>query len=75
VDNKLQGSISPTFNSKLLRAQILKAQKIHSSCQSFFALLGSVHVKALGKMLVKLTPEGNDLSSSCLINCKKKHFM
>jgi len=48
------GSISPAFYSKHLRTQIPKAQKIQSSV--FFALLGSAYLKALSKMLVKLTP-------------------
>jgi len=47
------GSISPKFYEKLLRAQIPKVQKIQPSCQSFFALLGSVRVKAAHKMLMK----------------------
>jgi len=33
-----------------------KSAKIQSSCQSFFALLGSSRVKAACKMLVRLTP-------------------
>ncbi len=48
------GSISSTFCAKLLRLQILKGQKIQSSHQTFFALLGSPRVKALHKMLMKL---------------------
>ncbi len=49
-------SISPTFYAKLLRVQIPKAQNIQSSHQSFFALLGSVCLKAGSKTLVKSTP-------------------
>ncbi len=40
-----QESISPTFYTNLLHAQISKEQKIQSSCQSFFALLGSAGAK------------------------------
>jgi len=39
-------SISPTFYATSLCAQIPKVQKIQSSCQSFFAVLGSALVKA-----------------------------
>jgi hypothetical protein len=49
-------AILPTFYVQLLHMQIPKAQKIQSSCQSLFALLGSAHIKAASKMLVKLTP-------------------
>jgi len=42
---------------QLLQAHIPKAQKIHSSHQSFFALLGSGRAKAACKTLVKSTPE------------------
>ncbi len=45
---------------QLLRVQIPKTQKIFSSCLSFFALLGSAHVKAVCKMLMKLTPGSFD---------------
>ena len=48
--------ISSTFYAQLLRSQIPKAQKIQSSCQSLFLLLGSAQVKAVRKMLVKSTP-------------------
>jgi hypothetical protein len=50
-----QGSISPMFYEQLLWVQIPKAQKL---CQviSLFVLLGSAHVKATSKMLMKLTP-------------------
>ncbi len=51
-----QGSISSTFYEQLLRSKIPKVKKIQSSCQSFFALLGSMSVKAVRKTLVKLTP-------------------
>jgi len=34
-----------------------KSIKIQSSCQYLFALLGSAHVEASHKMLVKLIPE------------------
>jgi len=47
--------ISPNFYEQLLRAQILNAQKIQSSHQCLFGNLGSMHVKAVRKMLVKLT--------------------
>jgi hypothetical protein len=46
-------SISSIFYEQLLLPQIPKAQK---NSQAFFALLGSASIKALSKMLVKLTP-------------------
>ncbi len=51
-----QVSISSTFYDQLLHAQILKAQKRQPSCQSFFVLLGSAHVKAGCITLMKLSP-------------------
>jgi len=53
------GSISSTFYEQLLCMQISKAQKIQSSCQSFFALSGSALIKAACRMLMKLTPGFN----------------
>jgi len=50
---KNQGSISPTFYTKLSHAPIPKAQKKTHSLTVYLALLGSVRVK----MLVKLTPD------------------
>jgi len=44
-----------TFYVQLLHTQIPKSANIQSSGRSFSALLGSVHVKAERKMLVKLT--------------------
>jgi len=51
-----QGSISSTFYAKLLCTQIPKVQKKTNGLTVFFALLGSGHVKAACKMLVKSTP-------------------
>jgi len=51
-------AIPPTFYTKLLRAQIPKVQKIVKP-SVFFALLGSAHVKASRKKLVKSTLHGN----------------
>ncbi len=48
--------ISPTFYVQLLHVQILKAQKDTAMLSVFFVLLGSTHVKAALKMLVKSTP-------------------
>ncbi len=48
-------SILQTFYEQFLLKQIPKAQKIQSSHQSFWGLLGSACVKAVFKMLVKLT--------------------
>ncbi len=45
-DVKYYGSISPISYAHLLCVQILKEQKIQSSHQSFFALLGSECIKA-----------------------------
>ncbi len=41
---------------QLLQMQIPKVQKMQSTCQYLFVLLGSAHVKAAHKMLMKLTP-------------------
>jgi len=41
---------------KLLRAQILKAQKRLKNLTDFFALSGSASVKAVSRTLMKLTP-------------------
>jgi len=49
-----RGSISSKFYKQLLHTQIPKAQKRHSSCQSI-VLLGSAHLKAALKTLMKLT--------------------
>ena len=49
-------AISPTFYEQLLRAQIPKVQKKTVKLTSFIALLGSAHVKAALRMLVKLSP-------------------
>jgi len=38
-----------------------KSLKIQSRCQYLFALLGFLRKKAVHKMLMKLTPEGNSL--------------
>ncbi len=54
--NLLQVSILPTFCEQLLRTQILKVQKKQSSCQSFFALLGSAHIKTLSKHVGGIDP-------------------
>jgi len=52
----VHGSISPTFYANLLNAKVPKAQKDTDDLTVIFALLGSARVKALHKMLVKLTP-------------------
>ncbi len=49
-------SISPTFLEQLLRALIPKVQKIQSSHQCLFALLGSAQVKGLHKNVGKIDP-------------------
>jgi hypothetical protein len=48
-------SVSSTFYKQLLCVQIPKAQKDTDDLIVFFALLGSVRVKAAHKLLVKLT--------------------
>ncbi len=45
--------VSPTFYSKHLPMQIPKALKTLDGLTVFFALLGSVHVKAAHKTLMK----------------------
>ncbi len=49
------GSISSTFYEQLLHLQIPNAQKT-VKLSAFFALSGSLHVKAVHKMLVQLAP-------------------
>ena len=49
-------SISPTFYEQLLCTKIPKAQKKLLNLTVFFALLGSVRIKAALRTLVKLTP-------------------
>jgi len=49
-------SISSMFYEQLLRAQIPKAQKIQSSCQSFCAFGICTHKSCSYKTLMKLTP-------------------
>jgi len=61
------GPISSTFYKQLLQAQIPKAQKILSSHQSFFAILGSTRaLNAAYKMLVKSTHVVNLVLHICL---------
>ncbi len=57
---RYQVSISPTFHEQLLQMQILKAQKIQSSRQCLFALLGSVRVKAFCKHVGEIDPRRRD---------------
>jgi len=47
---------SPTFFEQLLCAQIPKAPKKRQKKGSLFAHLGSAHVKAARRLLMKLTP-------------------
>ena len=47
-------SVSSTFYEQLLCTKIPKAQKKTDSLSVSFVLLGSVHIKAASKMLVKL---------------------
>jgi len=51
------GSILSTFYVQLLRMQIPKALKDTAELTVFFTLLGSTSLKAVCKMLVKLTPD------------------
>jgi len=51
----VQGSISSLVYEQLLRAQIPKVQKKTDNLIAFFALLGSEHVKAARRRLVKST--------------------
>jgi hypothetical protein len=53
-------SITSTFYSQILRLHISKSVKIQSSCQYLFALLRSLRIKALSKMLLKSTPDVAD---------------
>jgi len=54
-----QGSISPTINRQHLRVQIPKALKDTYNLTEFLRFLGSLHIKAAHKMLMKLTPGYN----------------
>ena len=49
--------ISPTCLREAFVRTDPKNIKIKSSCHYLFVLLGSAHVKALHKMLMKLTPD------------------
>jgi hypothetical protein len=53
----MDGSISPTFYGQLFSRQITTAQKNTVKVSAFLVLLGSAFVKALHKMLLKLTPD------------------
>jgi hypothetical protein len=55
--NPNQGLISSTFHLQLLCTQIPKVQERLTARLYFFALLGSSHVKASSKMLVKSTTD------------------
>jgi len=48
-----QGLISPTFYMQLLCAQNPESAKNTDKQSVFFALMGSAHIKATHKMLVK----------------------
>jgi hypothetical protein len=52
----LLGLISPTFYAKLFTRTDPKSAKITIKTSVLFALLETAHVKALCKILVKLTP-------------------
>jgi len=60
------GSLSSTFYEQLLHMQILKAQKKNDNLTVFFALSGSVCVKAAHRMLMKLT-HGNGSNRGHLV--------
>ncbi len=65
-----QVSISKTFYDQLLEAQIPKAQKRESSCQSFLRFRDMRAArKAAHGTLIKLTPGVN------FINVKRAHFL
>jgi hypothetical protein len=57
--------ISPTFNVQLLCTQIPKAKKYTVNLPVFFVLLGSVLVKSASKILMKLTPEVDNVDGDC----------
>jgi len=71
-------SILSTFYTKLLHAKIPKSAKKKTDILAvFFALLGSVYVKASRKMLVKLTLGLSILLKPSKANCfsKLSHFL
>jgi len=56
LELRKQGSISPTFYSQLLSAQIPKAQKDTDDLTVILVLLKYMRLKAARKTLVKSTP-------------------
>jgi len=54
---KYLGSISPMLYEQFLSPQIPKAQKNTIKLSVFFMRFGSLHIKAVYKMLVKLSPQ------------------
>jgi len=63
--NQPQGSISSMFYEQLLRTQIPKAENFTGNMTVIFALLGSAHVKAARRSLMKLTPDVNFINTLC----------
>ncbi len=61
VEIDTKAKFYPTFYTKLLHIQILKAQKRQSCRQYLLSLWGFTHVKATSKMLMKLKPVRNCL--------------
>jgi hypothetical protein len=55
-NNNIQGSNSPLFYKQFLCKKIPKVQKDTDNLTVFFALLGSVRVKAAHKNIDKIDP-------------------
>jgi len=53
------------FYEQLLRTQIPKAENFTGNMTVIFALLGSAHVKAARRSLMKLTPDVNFINTLC----------
>ncbi len=73
--NWRQGLLSPTCLCTAITSADTKSVKIQSCCQYLFALLGSAHVKALRKMLMKLSTSFNfNNSLRSTFNVQKSFF-
>jgi len=71
----LQGSISSTYLHTAFTPIAPQSLRTQSNCQYLFMLLGSVHIKAVRRMLMKLSP----VSKVChdfvgQIKFKAKHY-
>jgi hypothetical protein len=68
------GSISTTCLLAALTPVAPKSIRIQSSCQYLFTLLGSATIKAVYKMLVKLTPGAKEFGIISFTNKSASNF-